>query len=185
MSYLLSYYDTKHLSRDKELRLIKLAQNGKARAMDILVRKNIGYIAQMAGRGQYRNTEVPLDDYLQVAAIGLIRAIYSFDPNRKCRLITLAFFLMRKEITRIAQKAKIVTKPFEEEMFPVDRFSNVEVNEMLDNLYEHDVKMATVIHGYFFEDKTFDVISEEMGISRGWACVLNERGIKYLRKIIK
>ena len=38
------------------------------------------------------------DDLVQIGSIGLLKAIYSFRPDRKCRFSTYAYVLIRNEL---------------------------------------------------------------------------------------
>ncbi len=58
----------------------QLRASGDRRLRDRLVREHLGLAEAMAHR--YRGRGVPVDDLVQVATIGLIKAIGRFDPDR-------------------------------------------------------------------------------------------------------
>jgi RNA polymerase sigma-B factor len=67
-------------------------------ARDELIVRFMGLARQMAGR--YRNRSEPFEDVVQVAALGLIKAIDRFDPDRGVAFSTFAVPTMLGEVKR-------------------------------------------------------------------------------------
>ncbi|MDQ3722321.1 MAG: sigma-70 family RNA polymerase sigma factor, partial [Actinomycetota bacterium] len=65
---------------DREL-FVRYHRDGDARARDQLVERFLPLARQLARR--YQRAGEPLDDLLQVASLGLIKAIDRFDPDRE------------------------------------------------------------------------------------------------------
>jgi RNA polymerase sigma-B factor len=71
-----------HLARAKEDRLLldRYHRNGELSDRDELVRRFLPLARQLARR--YQRGNEPLDDLIQVASIGLVKAVDRYDPDR-------------------------------------------------------------------------------------------------------
>ena len=76
----------------------RLAQDGDARALDVLVQRFMPLARAVAGR--YARSGEPLDDLVQVASVGLIKAIKRFDPDRGLAFSSFAVPTMAGELRR-------------------------------------------------------------------------------------
>jgi RNA polymerase sigma-B factor len=81
-----------------EQRAFRLAQDGDARALDALVQRFMPLARSVAGR--YARSGEPLDDLVQVASVGLIKAINRFDPDRGLAFSSFAVPTMAGELRR-------------------------------------------------------------------------------------
>ena len=85
----------------KTIELIKKYHEGDQSAKDEIIKLNIKMIYQVANRycnvGQGRTT-IDYDDIFQLAAIGMIKAIDTFDIQHGNRFATYAIYCMRNEI---------------------------------------------------------------------------------------
>jgi RNA polymerase sigma-B factor len=77
---------------------VRLAADGDARARDVLVERFLPLAQTLALR--YQRTHEPLDDLLQVASVGLIKAIDGFDPRREVAFASYAIPTILGEIKR-------------------------------------------------------------------------------------
>jgi len=82
---------------DRELFVRYLRQNDPA-ARDQLVERFLPLARQLARR--YQRAEEPLDDLIQVASIGLIKAIDRFDPDREVAFSSYAVPTILGELKR-------------------------------------------------------------------------------------
>ncbi len=82
---------------DREL-FIRCHRDGDARARDLLVERFLPLARQLARR--YQRAGEPLDDLLQVASLGLIKAIDRFDPDREIAFSSYAVPTILGEIKR-------------------------------------------------------------------------------------
>jgi len=81
-----------------EQRAFRLVQDGDARALDVLVQRFMPLARSVAGR--YARSGEPLDDLVQVASVGLIKAIKRFDPDRGLAFSSFAVPTMAGELRR-------------------------------------------------------------------------------------
>lgn len=86
------------MTREETARLIRSAQTGDGEALDLLVRENMGLCKSLALRFRDRGTEY--EDLVQLAAIGMIKAIRSFDFSYETAFSTYAVPLILGEIRR-------------------------------------------------------------------------------------
>ncbi len=76
------------LSELEEKEMIKRSRNGDMNARNILVEKNMRLVAHMIKK--YMSADRDTDDLISVGTIGLIKAVNTFDPDKKIRLATYA-----------------------------------------------------------------------------------------------
>lgn len=84
------------LTPEKERELTAKLQAGDAAAGGALVRACMPFVLTVAL--EYRRWGVPLEDIVQEASIGLLKAAMRFNPEKGCRLITYAAYWIRAEI---------------------------------------------------------------------------------------
>jgi len=82
---------------DREL-FVRCHRDGDAQARDLLVARFLPLARQLARR--YQRAGEPLDDLLQVASLGLVKAIDRFDPEREIAFSSYAVPTILGEIKR-------------------------------------------------------------------------------------
>jgi RNA polymerase sigma-B factor len=85
-------------AREERALFERLATDGDAHDRDVLIERFLPLARSVALR--YRRSGEPLDDLLQVASLGLIKAIDRFDVDRKIRFSTYAVPTILGEIKR-------------------------------------------------------------------------------------
>lgn len=100
----------KPLSRDEESVLTKLTKRGSIEAINKLVLHNINFAAKVAK--QYEGQGLDVDDLIQYACIGLIKAAHRFDEKKNFRFITYAVWWIRQSILMaISEYGRITRLP--------------------------------------------------------------------------
>jgi RNA polymerase sigma-B factor len=115
---------------DREL-FVQYHRDGDARAREQLVERFLPLARQLARR--YQRAGEPLDDLLQVASLGLIKAIDRFDPDREIAFSSYAVPTILGEIKRYFRDrtwAVRVPRDLQELTLKVDRA----VGELSDSL---------------------------------------------------
>ena len=94
------------MTREENIELIRLAQSGDKDSMDKLVTGNMGLCKSIALRFLDRGVEY--DDLLQLASIGMIKAVRSFDFSYNTAFSTYAVPLIIGEIRRFLRDDGII-----------------------------------------------------------------------------
>lgn len=89
-----SYPDV--LSCEEEEKYLKLFKKGDKEARDILIEHNLRLVAHIVKK--FENTKEDKDDLLSIGAIGLIKAVDSYNANSNVRLATYASKCIENEI---------------------------------------------------------------------------------------
>src|SRR5947209_14512886 len=82
---------------DEEL-LIAYRRDGERWARTALIERFIPLARKLALR--YRHTDEPIEDLVQVASLGLVKAVDRFDPDRACRFASYAVPTILGELKR-------------------------------------------------------------------------------------
>ena len=85
-------------TREDRRLLLRYHQHGDAAAREELVERFLPLARQLARR--YQRTNEPLDDLMQVASVGLVKAIDRFDPSRGTAFSTYAVPTILGELKR-------------------------------------------------------------------------------------
>lgn len=98
------------LTREEEYQLFVLAAQGNRKAKDRLVAANMRFVLKVAQ--QYKGCSIPTSDLVNEGAMGLLRAIESFDYSRGLKFITYAVWWVKAYITRaINERGSLVRLP--------------------------------------------------------------------------
>jgi len=108
--YLEDIRKTSPLSRRDEQELFKLCRQGNRKARAKLVQANMRFVLKVAL--QYRGCPIPLPDLVSEGAMGLVRAIESFDHTRGLKFISYAVWWIKAYITRsINEQGSLIRLP--------------------------------------------------------------------------
>lgn len=96
----------KPLTAEEEKKYLTLAhENGDIEARNILIERNLRLVAHIVKK--YSQTKIAeTEDLISIGTIGLIKAIDSFDPNKKIRLATYASRCINNEILMLIRSGK-------------------------------------------------------------------------------
>ena len=84
------------LTREEEQALMARLANGEADVRETLIERNLRLVVYIARK--FENTGVGTDDLVSIGAIGLIKAVNTFDPTKKIKLATYASRCIENEI---------------------------------------------------------------------------------------
>ena len=94
----------KPLSEQEEKEMLIKSRNGDMEARNILVEKNMRLVAHMIKK--YACAEKDTQDLISVGTIGLIKAVNTFNPDKKIRLATYAAKCIDNEILMMLRNDK-------------------------------------------------------------------------------
>ncbi len=84
------------LSAGEELNLISRLEVGDYSVRTALIERNLRLVVYIAKK--FENTGIALEDLVSIGTIGLIKAVNSFDPEKKIKLATYASRCIENEI---------------------------------------------------------------------------------------
>ena len=108
--YMKDMHDYALIDAKKEKELAVRIAHGDQEARDELTTANLRLVVNVAKH--YVNRGMPLLDLIQEGNIGLMKAVYKFDPTKGFKFSTYATWWIRQSITRaIADQAKTIRVP--------------------------------------------------------------------------
>ncbi len=90
------------LSRDEEVALMRMANAGDGAARATLIERNLRLVVYISRK--FENTGISIEDLISIGAIGLIKAVNSFDPDKNIKLATYASRCIENEILMVLRK---------------------------------------------------------------------------------
>ena len=92
------------LSKEEEKSYLTKLAEGDLLAKGILIERNLRLVAHIVKKFSY--SEIDVDDLISIGSVGLIKAIDSFDINKKTRLATYAARCIENEILMLIRNNK-------------------------------------------------------------------------------
>ncbi len=130
--YLRDIMNTQPLSKEKEQELFKLYHCGSASARQTLLMANMRFVLKVAR--QYRNANVSLTDLVSEGALGLIRALESYESSRGWKFISYAVWWIKVYITRyINDRATMIRLPANKKIKIQKALKSAKKGERLDS----------------------------------------------------
>ncbi len=90
------------LSLEEERRYVLRAARHDENARAVLIEHNLRLVVFIARR--FENTGIPLEDLISIGTIGLIKAVGTFDPEKKIKLATYASRCIENEVLMFLRK---------------------------------------------------------------------------------
>lgn len=84
------------LTREEEEYLLQRLSSGDAAVRAMLIERNLRLVVYIARK--FENTGINIEDLVSIGAIGLIKAVNTFDPEKKIKLATYASRCIENEI---------------------------------------------------------------------------------------
>lgn len=194
------------LEPEEEARLLTLSETGDTEARNLLVEHNLRLVVYIAKR--FDNTGMDMEELISVGTIGLIKAVKSYNGEKKIKLATYASRCIENEILMYLRKmVKTRNEVSLDEPLNVDWEGNklllsdvlgtdggeiyremeadVEkgiLRELFSKLEERDRKIICMRYGlYGTEEKTQKEIADMMGISQSYISRLEKRILDKLK----
>lgn len=199
------------LSEAEEQEMIKRSQNGDIDARNTLVEKNMRLVAHMIKK--YMSTDRETDDLISVGTIGLIKAVNTFNPDKKIRLATYAAKCIDNELLMMLRNDKkrsmdlSLSEPIgtdkegnditfmdivgDEERDDAGQLLREEqvrcINKyMPDILSDREMRIISGRYGINKEkEKTQNELAKEMGISRSYVSRIERKALDKLYVLLK
>ena len=74
------------LTKEEEEMLIQKLSSGDKTARSLLIERNLRLVVYIARK--FENTGINIEDLISIGTIGLIKAVYTFNPEKKIKLAT-------------------------------------------------------------------------------------------------
>ncbi|MBR1747775.1 MAG: RNA polymerase sporulation sigma factor SigK [Clostridia bacterium] len=195
------------LSAEEEAEAVKLSEAGDLNARNKLIEHNLRLVVYIAKR--FDNTGIEVDELISVGTMGLIKAVKSYDSEKKIKLATYASRCIENEILMYLRKmTRLRSEVSLEEPLNVDKEGNqlvlsdvlgtepdmilkeaeskVETDilrRLYDSLDERDKEIVSLRYGlYGREEKTQKEIADMMNISQSYISRLEKKILAKLKK---
>ncbi len=194
------------LEGEEELKYIRLSESGDLEARNVLVERNLRLVVYIAKR--FDNTGIDMEELISIGTIGLIKAVKSYNSEKKIKLATFASRCIENEILMYLRKmVKVKSEVSLDEPLNVDYEGNklllsdvlgtdggevyreleseVEkgiLRELFSRLDERDKEIICMRYGlYGVEEKTQKEIADMMGISQSYISRLEKKILEKLK----
>lgn len=195
------------LSSDEEGVLLERLELGDPTVRDILIERNLRLVVYIARK--FENTGIGIEDLVSIGTIGLIKAVNTFDPQKKIKLATYASRCIENEILMyLRRNNKTRTEVSFDEPLNIDWDGNELLlsdvlgteNDIISRPIEEQVdrQLLHLAMGRLTdreklimelrfgldngEEKTQKEVADRLGISQSYISRLEKRIIRRLRK---
>ncbi len=195
------------LSKEEEAHLLERLPSGDSAVRAILIERNLRLVVYIARK--FENTGIHIEDLVSIGTIGLIKAVNTFDPEKKIKLATYASRCIENEILMFLRRNnKVRSEVSFDEPLNTDWDGNElllsdvlgtdndiicrDIEEEVDkkilrtalsHLSDRERKIMILRFGLDGgEEKTQKDVADLLGISQSYISRLEKRIIKRLRK---
>ncbi|SHE89209.1 RNA polymerase sporulation sigma factor SigE [Clostridium fallax] len=197
------------LTKDEEDKLVLKLMSGEESIRSILIERNLRLVVYIARK--FENTGVGVEDLISVGTIGLIKAVNTFNPEKKIKLATYASRCIENEILMyLRRNSKVKAEISFYEPLNIDWDGNELLlsdilgtdNDIVYNLIEDEVdkqllflamkslnerekEIVKLRFGLFgTREKTQKEVADMLGISQSYISRLEKKIIRRLKKEI-
>jgi len=192
-------------------RLREKEENIRNEAKQILIERNLRLVAHISKK--YKGTEVEMEDLISIGTVGLIKAILSYDKDKKSKLGTYAARCIENEILMHFRARKKCSREVSiYEPIGTDKEGNeinlldiieVEQADVIDNMQiTEDIKRLQEGIDTILEDREREIllmryglrgqkeltqreIGEKLNISRSYISRIEKKALQKLKKALK
>ena len=195
------------LSREEEAALLARLAQGDQEAKGQLIERNLRLVVYIARK--FENTGIGIEDLISTGTIGLIKAVNTFDGEKKIKLATYASRCIENEILmHLRKNSKIRYEVSIDEPLNIDWDGNElllsdilgtepdlitrtmedagdrkQLLSAITKLTEREKRIVELRYGLFgLEEKTQKEVADMIGISQSYISRLEKRIIKRLQK---
>lgn len=195
------------LTKDEEEVLLKKLPSGDEAARSLLIERNLRLVVYIARK--FENTGINIEDLISIGTIGLIKAVNTFNPEKKIKLATYASRCIENEILMYLRRNNKIRSEVsfdeplnidwdgnelllsdvmgtEEDIITKDLEANVDRKLLLKALHQLNDREKQIMELRFGlageEEKTQKDVADMLGISQSYISRLEKRIIKRLRK---
>ncbi|MGG6432140.1 RNA polymerase sporulation sigma factor SigE [Anoxybacillus sp. D401a] len=195
------------LTKEEEEMLLQKLPSGDEAARSLLIERNLRLVVYIARK--FENTGINIEDLISIGTIGLIKAVNTFNPEKKIKLATYASRCIENEILMYLRRNNKVRSEVsfdeplnidwdgnelllsdvlgtEDDVITKDLEANIDRNLLfraLDQLSEREKQIMELRFGLSGgEEKTQKDVADLLGISQSYISRLEKRIIKRLRK---
>lgn len=195
------------LTKEEEELLLQKLPNGDMAARSILIERNLRLVVYIARK--FENTGINIEDLISIGTIGLIKAVNTFNPEKKIKLATYASRCIENEILMyLRRNNKIRSEVSFDEPLNIDWDGNelllsdvlgteddiitknleatVDKKLLLKALHQLSDREKQIMELRFGlgtgEEKTQKDVADMLGISQSYISRLEKRIIKRLKK---
>jgi len=195
------------LTKEEEERLIERLAAGDDTARSLLIERNLRLVVYIARK--FENTGIHIEDLISIGTIGLIKAVNTFNPEKKIKLATYASRCIENEILMYLRRNNKVRaevsfdEPLnidwdgnelllsdvlgtEDDVITKDLEADVDRRLLLNALRQLSDREKQIMELRFGlsggEEKTQKDVADLLGISQSYISRLEKRIIKRLRK---
>src|SRR5690625_4826114 len=204
---MLTSYTTLFRSKEEDRKLLSLLSTGDKSSRAVLIERNLRLVVYIARK--FENTGINIDDLIRIGTNGLIKAVNTFDVERKIKLATYASRCIENEILMYLRKNnKTKSEMSFDEPLNIDWDGNelllsdvlgTEIDIITKNLDAHvdkdllksalselkdrEKQIMELRFGLIGEDgKTQKDVADMLGISQSYISRLEKKIIKRLKK---
>ena len=197
------------LTKEEEEKLISNLNSGDEKIRSTLIERNLRLVVYIARK--FENTGVNIEDLISVGTIGLIKAVNTFNPEKKIKLATYASRCIENEILMyLRRNSKVKAEISFYEPLNIDWDGNELLlsdilgtdNDIVYNLIEDEVdrellfqalknlneREKEIVHLRFGlngkNEKTQKEVADMLGISQSYISRLEKKIISRLKKEI-
>ncbi|CUA81060.1 MULTISPECIES: RNA polymerase sporulation sigma factor SigE [Anoxybacillus] len=195
------------LTKEEEEMLLKKLPSGDETARSLLIERNLRLVVYIARK--FENTGINIEDLISIGTIGLIKAVNTFNPEKKIKLATYASRCIENEILMYLRRNNKVRSEVsfdeplnidwdgnelllsdvlgtEDDVITKDLEANIDRSLLfraLDQLSDREKQIMELRFGLSGgEEKTQKDVADLLGISQSYISRLEKRIIKRLRK---
>lgn len=195
------------LTREEEQELLIKLPTGDEGVRATLIERNLRLVVYIARK--FENTGIHIEDLISIGTIGLIKAVNTFNPEKKIKLATYASRCIENEILMYLRRNNKTRSEVsfdeplnvdwdgnelllsdilgtEEDIITKNLESTVDKKLLLDALLTLTDREKQIMEMRFGltgqEEKTQKDVADELGISQSYISRLEKRIIKRLRK---